>query len=912
MRANRQIHSALKIIFWWSLLTYGATAKANQNEPDVEHASMASIVGTLSRVGYPVDSHNLIWTSEVENALNRLATRLGIPEVKDVASAESLLDAIEADGQVPCPPTPVANERDEIREASVTFWGELPDRYLADFYARIALCRPSLLNPKRMDLAKRGKTDAAFPVMRAIGVKEKYALSTKLLSRQAASLGFEKGTKLKPGLWAQISSDQINVRLNTDKLVPSHDELAALCQRFAQSRDCTEQLQPIGSTLLSDGRRSFEIPMRSFELTISLKIRQSDLDRVLIDGIDHMMTANQMLHYGPYAYWPQLVIKGGGARSLASTKAPLLSKVDRRENDNNCELRDNLPSPNECEKLLNQTIFQYEHIINAVGWVPPKGYQGAEKSRVGQAATLSTRGALKSSKRDDQGSTQTKIHVVVTDPGFDKETLQELNLSDDIESFSNVKSLAATNIESTETEKYGHGLHVAHLISGDVFSKAEKRVPIRIGGATFDWGWPGFAYDYSGVSAQRDLIAGTKHREASDTNDPDLYVMPDGGHPKKFAGKAVIFNSSYKVDCKPLSNGKRRYRAHFVETNELNNKGDVFVSSSDNAKDANYFHVVAAPVCPPDVTEVACRYHFPLACLGYYARGIGVVAAEWRSNRWQVMETEPGTDKKKYEPIDDLLWIAAPGKDIWSADARVSDRKLKYIVRARSGSSMAAPIVTALVARLKAKHTSKNWFTLKTWLFATATPLLDEPADYRVIGMVNFERALGGHLGMANIWYHRPPSGDRRPCHQRSALRPSSKVERHRVNNCSWRSAERIVYHNALSDLFDHHRRVIAFMKNRKPLSDDEPKIYMLRLLNKRDDCQRDDRGKQLGMVRCQILVKEEFVRSIYHRECSFSDETLPPCLMDQDGRRISFADESHVVGMDIDHWCETTCSDDD
>ncbi|NWG91651.1 MAG: S8 family serine peptidase, partial [Parvularculaceae bacterium] len=135
------------------------------------------------------------------------------------------------------------------------------------------------------------------------------------------------------------------------------------------------------------------------------------------------------------------------------------------------------------------------------------------------------------------------------------------------------------------------------------------------------------------------------------------------------------------------------------------------------------------------------------------------------STYWTVMTETPGGEAYRLDE-DNTAYLAAPAENIWSVDAVITDlskQEIGFGLAPRSGSSMAAPIVAALAARVKHDSPEMRWGELKRWLLATSTPLYVPSVqelesayagnlNEKIIGIVNFYRAIKMNFRTVGAW----------------------------------------------------------------------------------------------------------------------------------------------------------------
>lgn len=686
-----------------------SAAEAGWRTPQ-DRAAILSVHAKLAAMGYPVSADQSDWNRNSDYSVRRMLIRLGEEERSlTPAEAAARLGDLDPVAGPPCPERPASRDMtvEDWRDVTVTFAGERPEEYLADFYLRLAECRPELLKaapaPQPSRLAPASMVSPGFPISRTERSAASYRRLGSMLAKEIAFSGGDLAApfaapSLRVDLTRAFSSTAVEFSPTAARASPGVDALDPICARFGYRRGCLD----VGDVefLADDGdaRGAYLAHLDHFRLTLHISLPEGEAGRIATDAVDAVRQQNKVM-------W------GESGRDLPRSyfgppkAAPASTTVRRSLTDT----------------ALKDVFQAFSDLRTAVGWL----------SEAERAHKLNANSDLH------------KVDVYVADPGFNHlrgdhhvsnaaeagwGELKALKPLAEVGGSQLVKVLAD---EGMQEDSLGHGLHVAYLASGAGQPGMEGLSPIT--------GPGGF---YMKTDIANDLA--TK----SDVKAEDVGPF-----------RGAVFNKSYKLlDLCSASEGISgvNYRTLVSGDRAQLNSG----SSSQNDVAKRWFDIVSAPTAD-GVCRAECGAQSPTApdnvCAGKFATALAVSPMEQRpgSDEWAPFKT----DRIQY--VANIPMVGAPGAGIYSADMRLRNETEEFGFGKRDGSSMAAPAVTALVAHLRRIHGERfRWIDLKTWIFATATPLSDSVLNDKSngdlslhFGMVNFSRAMLGDYAEVNIYF---------------------------------------------------------------------------------------------------------------------------------------------------------------
>lgn len=693
----------------------------------------------LAALSYPVSPSETEWTSRSDSYVRRLLLRLGLEEKSlTPAEADQLLSSVPAES-VPC--LAVTDMHDAgvvLLPVSIRFSGDRPDEQLADFYTRFAECYPQYLRPEAF--GRRPSPDAggfepslAFPVEPTPRARRAYENVRKTLAAYLSDRGDMAESFAEPAVSVRKEARTEIVNLTAadgggvDDLVesfrsaatPRRSDLTRACKRFGRDENCLagriEQVNdPETGTALA-----YLGSVDHFDLTLRLDLPKGLAGRMLVDAIDNMRRLDPRLR-SPDAEMP--FVDFGVRRTVPTSRDPHLF------GDRN--------SSSATGRVGTKPISGWR---DAVRWAPPPPSEG-----------------------------NVLVDLIVADPGFDYLQPQDIVPFDikkkppetgpvaKLAAIDEIKNKPEANkplSDLSSKNELGHGIHVAYLISGSA-ADGDK--------------FP------AGLVAENRFV----NVQYSTTKEWDDAIVSaaSNGPARKFDFWGVV-NRSYGIADLCNQNGENGgvgLDSALLSASEKSEHHILSKAEENSIPDAkNWFDVVAA-----HEFEANCRLPMPcvgsdsvpLVCLGKLSRGLAVAPLTLQDNAgWVVAETiadskntKPGATPAatRYDLYDGMLWIGAPAVGIVSGDVHAAGGRRNYGFRARSGSSMAAPIVSSLVARVKSKFPGMEWYDVKRWILSTSTPLAPSTADQSdndpsrfVVGNVNFEDALSGKPSSVTIWF---------------------------------------------------------------------------------------------------------------------------------------------------------------
>jgi hypothetical protein len=786
-----------------ALFSGPAAATAGGQSSDAA-ADAAFVRAEIARLGYvtPIRDGEA-WSDELQFAFNRLMRRLdrAAPAALDAREAARRLREAPLPAAVPCPSIKAASGA--VTPVEVTFQGDRPDAYLATFYRRLAECRPEALAPEpatEKPLAVNSLETAGegpLPIRRSRTVIDEYRAAERAL--RASGLA---GPFAAPGVTANVtravrrktvmnkieakSGDGTPSYVARSGRTPRRSEIARLCGDLGYAASCADTaLFTTVETPSIDGVAYWIVDVPHFELTVRLTLPKADAEGVLSDAIDAALAAYGALDFGPKGAWPRIYWPEAEVEPLADSVrvcTPLAPDAA------GARFACGEATPERIVDLKRQS----DSVAALVGW----------RADDPQLQMLETVGKSSS--------------VLVMEPGFDHLTSDDYDsgqrqhtgadgpkavLQGRLDHVTALRAVAesptlydgarypddqASNGIGARTWRLGHALHVSNIIAG---GGRKNAIGVGVNGLASDSGKsPGTFSEF--------LMSHSKWRELLKANaDKPLVEMP----PHEFFsnGDAIVVNRSFQHSeaaqrC-PVSPGPMDVVLNIDQSEApvpprymTFGRGSTAVQTPPS----NIFDVVAAPTECPSQSPFTCKLNFTDSCFGSYARGVTVAALKhieapkgaaansnlWKkiegagasqSRYWTVMTEEPDPGGASYRLDEGLVaYLAAPGENIWSVDAVITDlskQQVGYGVAPRSGSSMAAPMVAALAARVKHDYPGMRWGELKRWLLATSTPLYMPPdialkdlyegnKNENIIGIVNFYRAIKMNYDSVGAW----------------------------------------------------------------------------------------------------------------------------------------------------------------
>lgn len=944
---------------FFTLLLSGLTASvsfAQTREIDADSDITHRINQNLAALGYLVDENSHEWTSSTEQSLERIFLRLG-RKGEDISTsvADTTLEQLTASGGVfPCPDLGAAKvQRDDTTTASVYFSGDLPEEYLADFYLRIAECYPSLLNPQPINGAPpsaqpRGEPIIpSFPVSRTrrsavIFHRVSWLLGSFLRARDKTDTAYAA-----PGLDVDVF-DAPRMKLLTEGEIArdASGELALIraapppvlnhfikaCADLGISGDCVNRANIIPYTDRPSGEViEYSVNIDHFEMAARFKLPASAARRIVTDAVDNVRQKHHALGL-PYDAIEMQVLIDNDERAIPLSASTQKVMFCFNEKDSSGENESSIQSTSDQDNTESLTCHPMADLQDGIAdqynqfWEKLAAYDTLVRNAVGWPT--------------DDGvldkEVKTNVSVVVVDPGFDQlapvmlkadsncrkalpidnsdnnyktkstHTLigcfTPIDESKDLEGQSlNVRQVKIADSSTTKVDlkkdRLGHGVHIGHILMGDGLLMDDDLPQ-----------WKGFAKNSSVAVKAVGEEADRSWKTAEDGN-----------------GANADFSSNYAAFTQHYIFNRSYQKAHQFQVQKIFQAISAYVKPSGPKSSFPHFNVIAAPLVIQNdgITKQNQSWECDsgdsnyLVCLALTQFAIGVVPVmrgydrinQTRTDDWVLMvKVKRSNASGGYDPfvylIDniEMLWVAAPGENILSADARIekNGEKLTTFFRDRSGSSMATPIVTSLVARVIAKQDNKDmdWGMLKSWIYANATPLnpmvKDEDEDtpnkdftLMVAGIVNFTRSIIGEWQKINIW---------RACDDGEDSKPNGQC---------LDITDEIYYEEQIQkeiDKDDKHTFALAKVEQ-------ADKIQKLSTKDNQTGCSRQMKLAVGGgsFSPCTKYMKEN-VDLESSRDCKFSDVTDPKmaCLKYKIGEEwgaVDFNKVTHVVGLSWSKW---------
>ncbi len=763
-RITESVATAFAALLLSALVVLGAStpgaAQSIQGATDDEkRVATLRVHDKLAALGYPIDADDSEWSSQSRRMMFRLQRRMGM-DLKALGplEADQLLAGIDPEQELGCFGSPGSlSDNSEMIDIEITFLGDRPEEYLADMYLRLAQCHPEVLSPRRVDgsalqsLSVNGDGVRAFPTVRTGRAAETYVAATRLLGKTVEDGAYGSDyaepdvvverydykvikvlTEAKFENGANDDDDRTSAAVLT-AVAPTPDirDMERVCSDLGYHRDCIDPSK-LFTHSTNDGRQALAVnaAIDHFSLTLKLSVPEQSARAIAIDAIDFVRSRNEVMRGVNGRDLPQVYYGRSSAGPTDVSLYGLYSTIDKIDE-------------------------RFDQIRNAVEWLDND-----------EVAFLS----LKSWEPLEQSE------VSIVEYAFDEKQLMDVDVLDPAVKTlgGNIEKLTAISRLKNETDArkpisapprendddVSHGVHVAFLVGG------KENVGNQSG-------------------SKRHGFLGQDNRYEVNFRPPKKWddAILDPSKRKKSPG---VVNRSYRMNEEHCATGEGGIQLSAVlsPAEKFEHSG---MTTGDHPKP--FFDVVAAPYIHSDClgdentppTLLTCNGFdtAPLACLGWYAGGIGVAPMDVDNGRLQATVVEKfearykksdGTTGKATTFVDylkEVPWIGAPGINIVSADVhKENDTNVEGEAgyRPRSGSSMAAPIVSALVSRLRAKNPDLKMNEVKQLLFASATPLdrhaskINEkfstnPENHaQVFGMVSYAKALLAVPDRINIW----------------------------------------------------------------------------------------------------------------------------------------------------------------
>ncbi len=707
---RRWAEAGVRLLALAGLVAPSASAAEAGRRTPPDQAAILSAHAKLAAMGYPVGAGQSVWSRNSDYSVRRMLIRLGEEErsLTPTEAAARLRDIDPVAGP-PCPQRPASRNStvEGWRDVTVTFAGERPEEYLADFYLRLAECRPELLKPAPAPLPSRlapaSMISPGFPVSRTERSAASYRRLGSMLAKEIAFAGGDLSApfaapSLRVDVSSVLTSTAVDFSPTAAQASPNAEALDPICARFGYRRGCLDASAV--ELLADDGDASgaYLAHLDHFTLTLHLSLPQSEAARIVTDAIDAVRQRNKVMwgaagrdlprsYFGPPKAAPASVAFG---KSLT-------------------------------DATLEEVNDGFRSLRAAVEWKSE-----AERARLLNASPPAS-----------------KINVFIADPGFsflrgdhhvsntprtDWGKLEALKPLAQVSGNQLVKVLAD---EGMQEDSLGHGLHVAYLASGVGQQGREGMSPVS--------GPDGFYYMNTDMANE---LATKSDLKAEDV---DPY-------------RGAVFNKSYKL-LELCAAGEGISGVNYSTLVSGDREQLAGGAALQGAVVKRWFDVVSAPkadqVCPSECGAQSSSAPDNI-CAGKFATVLAVSPMEKDPKSVEWAPFKPG----RIQYVKNIPMIGAPGAAIYSADMRMRDETEEFGFGKRDGSSMAAPVVTALVAHLRRIHGENlSWIDLKSWLFATATPLSDRVrneagnGDLSLhFGMVNFSRAMLGEPAQVNFY----------------------------------------------------------------------------------------------------------------------------------------------------------------
>ncbi len=758
----------------------------------------------LAELGYPIDPYSDEWSSQTQFYLDRVYARLG-QSAGSVSRGEALsfLSNVADQKVFPCAKIDARAGPDgdqPYEEVEVRFHGNRPEEYLAQFYLRIAECHPWALAPERQEIFSfeaepRDKSNSGgspFPVHRTRRSIETYRKVNEMLARYLRQSGGAQSEWAEPAVETVVIESELRENLTEAEIeyndnhiaritkpasLPTRKQLAQFCGKIGEPSNC---IDPDAVKAFYDGQSglplSYFTTYEHFELGAKFHLPAEVATTIFIDAIDHTRKAYREQYGRNWEFIPSFVFSERRDKQLS------LPIVECPHDHDEVPHREKCIEPAKAEELWNENIKNLNNAREITGWSSKSLHRRASED----------------------------ILIKIYDPGFEDIRTQDVLHPDDNDGDEDndrfadncqdaIKSSGAgvsggdgwlttqgiylaclkgmnpmlydaerdlvflpRNVKKS-VDDFGHGVHTGFLVAG-------REQQLRNAGA----------HGFSKISPKRILVYNSRKTILDGIKEehsgPDRYVN--------------IVNHSYEKDPVNLAYGSK-FREQGTEWNGFYHGG--------------LLHIVAAALfdVPEDddgdagneAINGACSeeqsYH--LYCAGSFAIGLSVAPAHFVNSdvdaaasdihNWALIKNVSTADGEMeyFYAAQDVMWVAAPGNDLLSADVRKSRNKSSSMtgMRIRMGSSMAAPIVTALAAHLSDADDGRSFVTpsqIKLWILANATHMNglmycwqqqrnnqfsddcspELRAESQLAGMVNFNRSVNGAPDSVNIWENCP------------------------------------------------------------------------------------------------------------------------------------------------------------
>jgi subtilase family protein len=884
----------------------------------------------LQRLGYFVESDDAGFDLSTAFGSERVLSRLGRKDFTDDFTAHqfaAFLREIDVPKGFPCLEIEAADAPGPMQSITIEFSGDRPDDYLSDFYLRMALCYPAFLNPVAAERwatldAIGGKSAALdfLPERRTFKTRETMGRVSFILGRYVTETTGVETTTAVPSLEVATVSRKLLKTLtkappltrgesNQSAPVPTKNDIDRICAEMALTSECLgPSLVTPFNAFYADKPVAYEASVPHFVLQLSISLPEKHLDSITTDAIDFVRGSNAVMQGRKGQYLP-FIRNYPKARGLAAGLNDEKTKVQ------NCEISETQRGGKKFSCTDEDAINDYDGRASTlkkdIGWIKPETTSIPKASIIipdpGFGDLLSN-GAIKDvidayiQSHSTCVAANSQTHCNSGDdcrrPWCGLRPLYEMTVDIDGEAIFNYDQA-----DEKSQYDYGHGLHVGNIIMGQSpitnshglgHSNAQQR-----------------SY-FSSSEDQADIL----YNEYNDHN-----YSPTT---REIINYSYLFGSdSSKEFCVPTNDSSPSSLLMEVEKRAQKSTGDP-----------RKINVIASPtVCkitsmrekglPPSGSSYNCysTQYRTLACAVLYTNSIGVVAlAKDEDGKWDLL------NDAKYDLLtDDILWLGAPGQRILSAD--ISDISqtltdcatidctgdgaiLRSGYRERSGSSMAAPIVTSLVHRVVEKFVEKQRLStrdVKKWLFANADifDVTYSKKNKRVSG-VNFYRTLLGKPNKVNVWY--APKVAEESDDWDEACDGS---ENGRCGGYKLFTFDYIIYDAQLDDLINRIDDSDPLIKKRQLLSVffvNETAQYLVAIKYRGGYCATHDYPKS-----CTKYVIGQFPDS---KGCAWEyNGASQPCLKGvTESGAASIEDDiylnsfkagkiSHIVGIDPQHW---------
>lgn len=743
---------ALTAVFF---LGAAARAAAQMIDEPVAPAVALEINRNLAKLGYPVDPENDSITPDSQSAVFRIFLRLGRGyEDADLATIRATLAGLAEREEFPCPETNAGPEKEaSFVNATLKFTAPRPEEQLAAVYLRLAQCRPALLTPQKMTApvklkAEPHETGAAlpsFPIHRT-------ARSVALFREAAAILDETMdGVLFVPGLRPWVQSVTINrpvseaiyqytdnkYELVADAPKPSQAMIDVICEQYGHEKGCATAAELNVARHGQSGLiYAYEMAVPHFRIVLEdLRVNSAYAEQVIADAVDYAQKLYNDVGEGAPAddryYYIDYYLD-----ETSTQLSPVRIEPACHDDCNEPSLMDD----------LKYALQNMEDFRKQIGWIVPDDPSAASDA---EAAKRRDTRIIVVDKAFDQVPVKAPDEFLDTQnanhcPNPKKITLTKLGQSFELFSLITICRLKHSFYAFLRpdtpslryaggdfSDPYGHGVHVMHLASG-------ANASVDINGERKDWG--GFGDD---ARITTDGMPEDTYKSSSlESQGDDIFMA---------------FSHSWDDSNCSLQMNEQLHKAHEQAKKDRLGKP---VAERRIEIIAQPYELTEKECQNPAPTD--CRTQHRLACLGQFSRGI-IVAPLGVDGRL-IKEFEVSQyETKKYDALEEAPMLAAPGESLVSFDYDGTDAP---VLAKRKGSSVATPIVAALVARVREKFSVNDLADgeIKDWLFANSTPLSENDRD-SVIGTVNFARSLRGKPSLVNLW--RPETHHEGECQAR-------------------------------------------------------------------------------------------------------------------------------------------------